>query len=104
MTDAIEALKHIEIVRTALKEQAKSKCEWQPIDTAPSYEFGNENTEDYVIRAIGCDTGRVINAIGHFKEDGFYLQEGGELSYAFTPTHWMPLPEPPREKTNEKDF
>lgn len=32
--------------------------------------------------------------VGHFVEDGFKMSDGSELNYDYTPTLWVPLPEP----------
>ena len=60
---------------------------WQPIETAPK----NVN---YLIRATHDSTGAVVHVAGRFKEDGFYCEDGGELSFNYTPTHWTAITEP----------
>ena len=84
--------KYIKTIQTALHalEALCGDGGWKPIETAPSYDFRETGAQDYQIKAVCGD--RVIKTLGHFKEDGFYLQDGGELSHSFTPILWMPLP------------
>jgi hypothetical protein len=70
--------------------------EWRPIETAPKdgtailiwptkREFNqrNDNLISYVVR-------------WNDREQGWIEAEGEEYD-SFSPTHWMPLPEPPTE-------
>lgn len=100
MTDAIEALNEVErwivygetknispanaldIIRTTLKER-----EWQDIETCP-------NDVDVLI----AHDDKTVKSI--YAEDNDYTWEkykGKKWPYV-SPTHWMPLPEPPKEK------
>ena len=66
--------------------------EWQPIETAP------KDSTYYFVSVKSDVSGRWDVAIGRFGEDGFYFKDGCELDgWNWTPTHWMPLPEPPKE-------
>ncbi len=58
--------------------------EWLPIESAPKETL-------IFIKAKGCDSGRLIYGVGSFEQDGFYFQDGGELSNAFSVIEWTPL-------------
>ncbi|WP_320176665.1 DUF551 domain-containing protein [Roseovarius pacificus] len=62
--------------------------EWQPISTAP-----RDGTE---FLGLNFD-GRIIHCDGVYKSHitgSLFFSAKGSISY-FSPTHWMPLPEPP---------
>ena len=62
--------------------------EWQPIETAPrDKDFLAYLRSGYITRA------RYING-RHFAADSFGVSGGRD--HDPTPTHWMPLPEPPK--------
>lgn len=70
-----------------------------PISTCPGYD--DEDGEDFVehpdmLVYIEHFEKPHLNrfVVGHFVEDGFKLSDGDELNYNFTPTMWLPLPEP----------
>ncbi len=74
--------------------------EWQPISTAPKdgsailcYDPTDEDNPMYVVR---WDEYMV-----HWLEDemitGEWLEAGGERYSTWQPTHWIPLPEKPKE-------
>ncbi len=62
--------------------------DWQPIETAPKI-------EDQKILAF-CPTGRhnIVVACWYFDEWNF--SPSSEDYATLYPTHWMPLPEPPK--------
>ena len=62
---------------------------WQPIDTAPEDTYVLVWCPDYYCHECGV-------AMLH-SEDGCWRDREGYLPLA-TPTHWMPLPEPPEEE------
>lgn len=69
--------------------------EWQPIETAP-----RDGTVILVYRPLGRKNstygGRVgIDAFGTVSS---YPQEWSQSLRFAKPTHWMPLPEPPRHE------
>lgn len=83
--------------------------EWQPIDTAPK-----DGTTVLLFRRL--DPWNVIG-YGRWISTKWRLKDGttpieGWLSYGFDdppgnlglggPTHWMPLPEPPKEPMNRR--
>ena len=64
--------------------------EWQPIETAP---------KDKLI--LGCVDGEVrfikYGKTSHLPWRGFCLADQGAEDFDICePTHWMPLPEPPK--------
>jgi len=78
---------------------------WQPIETAPK-----DGTEVL----CWCPSAAMVPVVMHFSSaeyfereygDAEYIEEGWHLSYSYPnglaectwePTHWMPLPEPPK--------
>lgn len=67
---------------------------WQPIEAAPK--DGN------CLLAIETDDGYTFGVLERF-EDGTWVHEGEPTfckAYYFMPTHWMPLPAPPKEARN----
>lgn len=81
-------------------------AEWQPIETAPKNGFFlvcdmSGHPEDYDVSSavVWIDTGMSDK----FLVDATICEccgAHGWLEYARSdPTHWMPLPEPPDEKT-----
>lgn len=79
-------------------------AEWQPISTAP---------EDGTAILIACDQDRqgMAQVTLAWREEGEWVEaktwDASEedwilMGCAFDPTHWMPLPDPPRPE-NEKD-
>lgn len=80
--------------------------EWQPIDTAPK-----DGVRVLLVDAYGnVDIADYEEEI----EERFVLTDPGKKSYekvreivgywntenVFNPTHWMPLPDPPKENSN----
>ena len=72
---------------------------WQPIETAPRdsvYRDGNNHYAEYILVCSGhYDTPR--RARFWFRDDSDssdFIADGGIAVY---PTHWMPLPTPPKE-------
>ncbi len=76
--------------------------EWQPIETAP---------RDGTVVLLGRDVGEpwgFVRGYGHFEGKADELISGW-LSYGLydppgnlglgNPTHWMPLPAPPKDET-----
>ena len=69
---------------------------WQPIETAP---------RDGTVIDLWCSHGRIPccswRVAGNFNGDSAWHNESGfPIEYGHPkkiPTHWMPLPEPPRE-------
>lgn len=62
--------------------------QWQPIDTAP---------KDGARVIVYCDRGARIRIMKYWQPSnpdtpGFWIDGTGSA----TPTHWMPLPEPPK--------
>ena len=69
--------------------------EWQPIETAPK-----DGT--LILGAWQClNKTWDMNAMFYSEEggDGWWVEYHGD--YQHDPTHWMPLPEPPKENGND---
>lgn len=68
-------------------------AEWMPIETAP---------RDGTV-FLGYRRGRYAECCRVQRDDGEMWQFGGESGFHehwphIRPTHWMPLPEPPKEQ------
>ena len=72
--------------------------EWQPIETAP------KDVKLILLDKIGvCRAPCEWSPAGEISEEGFWLwwQAAPEyLTEVVDPAHWMPLPEPPKGKTD----
>jgi len=70
--------------------------EWQPIETAP------KDGRDFLAVDSWEDDGEIINLwlVGYFHKGAnrFHYGSADEDHFVVdhTPTHWMPLPEPPQ--------
>ncbi len=64
--------------------------EWQPIDTAPLE--GDAILVTRYVRSTNTGSIWVYHVAWWHRDGGWYTLGGGPLT---TPTHWMPLPEPP---------
>jgi len=86
--------------------------EWQPIETAPKRTHILGWGKDYGIVMVTYDEPQSFASDNELDEMGeetasaenwFYADIGfgwgGRLEEKETPTHWMPLPEPPKEKS-----
>jgi hypothetical protein len=83
--------------------EVEQVSEWQPIETAP------KDGTDVIVMYMHIETQCVFNAFyaseghGWEKRDvGWWSYEHSEVSRILlndfmTPTHWMPLPPPPKE-------
>jgi len=60
--------------------------EWQPIDTAPWDE----------LILVGPTKRMGICVAMHDSREGWVTETISEWSPIYAPTHWMPLPEPPK--------
>ena len=84
-------------------EELQKESQWQPIETAP-----RDGTE--IIITNGCDTctGKYYPSVvqnyapffaqsvdGELRNEGFDYKV--EPVYFYEPTHWMPLPQPPKK-------
>lgn len=70
--------------------------EWLPIETAPK-----DTKEMYVVRAFNVD----VHQVKGYTSDPYCVWHDGEWFVrwphtAFMPTHWMPLPPPPKNNTH----
>lgn len=70
--------------------------EWQPIESAPIQPFVKEDWFLSGKRILACQKSRFtfIASYGYTsKGKGRWIDHNGRVC---TPTHWMPLPEPPK--------
>lgn len=65
---------------------------WRPMETAPKGEV------DFILKCRHCKSGKEIHVVGHFEEDGFYMEDRSELSFNWTPVGWSYLPPTQGEK------
>ena len=63
--------------------------EWQPIETAPK---DGSRVLTYSLGLVG--TGRYITKFGSYSDRMFWYSD--QLDRSYEPTHWQPLPEPPK--------
>ncbi len=72
-------------------------AEWQPIETAP--------TGDRITILIYCpESGIIYQAYRFGGDDRFRMyNSGGRIIYQ-SPSHWMPLPDPPATKRKHADY
>jgi hypothetical protein len=67
--------------------------EWQPIETAPT-----DRRTMFVARAFGVKVSSV--SMYPYTTDPYCVWRDGDgfarWPHPFPPTHWMPLPEPPK--------
>ena len=74
---------------------------WQPIETAPK-----DGTEILLLIPLDWQSSTIIEpriGKGRYVATGWFTCEGwlnrlGQWVNEETPTHWMPLPEPPKGK------
>ena len=70
--------------------------EWQPIETAPKGELADRRDRVVLVWARGNSV-----RVALYTND-WYPATGRGMPLMFDPTHWMPLPEPPKtESTGE---
>lgn len=69
--------------------------EWYPIETAPKDRLVMvatiKNTVE-IVRQVKC-----VNSDGTFHSWIWEFDEGYSLNNEWEPTHWMPIPKPPKE-------
>lgn len=65
--------------------------EWLPIDTAPK-----DGTEILIFEPKHYNNDDAIYVVIYTRK-GKWVESQGELYHTFYPTHWMPLPDPPKE-------
>lgn len=85
-------------------EELKRKTEWQPIETAPKDELilcfddGEFHLANFW---SSIDLEDVSDDDGNQLEAGFYVSGSSRICDDFllriSPTHWMPLPTPPKD-------
>jgi hypothetical protein len=70
--------------------------EWQPIETAPTPEDDNGIADNFLV------TNFVEYTVAYWS-DGWHISYPGahatDTSLGFTPSHWMPLPDPPAPRS-----
>ena len=70
------------------------QSEWQPIETAPK---DLELEESFGPRILGWALGYNVQICEWDDEKEAFVSESA-LYYSIPITHWMPLPEPPKEQ------
>ena len=78
------------VIRNAMAKAALDAAErvrWQPIETAPK--------GDMFIYFQKRDDRRAIG-LAYLAVDGSWRDSEGNWTDRLNPTHWMPLPEPPK--------
>ena len=69
---------------------------WQPIETAPK-----DGTKVLAIAVDDIRNGTPHMSIARKSSRGHWLTEPG--AWAIYPTHWMPLPAPPKDVREARD-
>lgn len=84
--------------------EVEQVSEWQPIETAP------KDGTDVIVMYMHCETQCVFNAFYASEEYHWEKRDVGWWSYEHSevsrillndfmePTHWMPLPPPPKDE------
>lgn len=68
---------------------------WQPIETAPSTDFNHRVLLYCVSKSRSFGGGVIIE--GYVEEHAGRKRWRIGYEYKLTPTHWQPLPRPPKE-------
>lgn len=89
---AIDEAESLLIVGARERIRQMETAKWQPIESSP------KGDDFFLVRAVFFDASHYIHIVGRFEDDGFYLEDGSELSYSYTPTYWMPLQQPQKEE------
>lgn len=74
-----------------IEELEEKASRWIPVGERLPKEF-----ESVVVRGVFAGDGGVY--IGQYCGRGWMMQDGRAWSHCWTPSHWMPLPEPPESK------
>ena len=70
---------------------AQAEPEWHPIETAP---------KDTLVLLFGAKRSEMVVGMFHTR-DGWVIDTPSEWASMYTPTHWMPLPQPPKENNHD---
>jgi hypothetical protein len=88
LSPAIDArAPYARVMITMITELVLSNSGWQPIETAPVAEMFIYYQPREGRRCIG---------LAYRTADGEWRDSEGNWSVRLEPTHWMPLPEPPK--------
>lgn len=97
MINAVNVMESQSVLITKLQQElaeandAMSQAQWQPIESAP---------KDGTIVLLCADVPWLIR-MGYFEpDDRWYSIPQGSMEND-QPTHWMPLPSPPQEQSDE---
>lgn len=76
--------------------------QWQTIDTVPKdgtpfLGFDPNHWECKIYVLIFCDEVRYGGELSLCSTKECYQEASGEGYFTWNPTHWMPLPEPPKD-------
>ena len=72
----------------AVAAACQQREDWQPIETAP------KDKTPVMVFDKNHDNGKMAVAV--WENDEHYIIEEQSIPIGIFPTHWMPLPEPPR--------
>ena len=93
MTDLVERVAHILCDRSQTRIVARvtiAECfKWRPIETVPR--------DGTIVLACWPQQGNLIMIIWYSSVQGFWVRTGREPVIPMQATHWMPLPDPPKE-------
>lgn len=77
-------------MRRKMSPMELNHCIWQPIETAPKVHPLNLG-DDLLLAWVAPGIGEWIYVVGNWRGE---WMSGSHKAY---PTHWMPLPAPPKE-------
>jgi hypothetical protein len=76
---------------------------WQPIETCPLQPFLKEKWFYDVARVLVVYNRKHVGIASYgYTERGKGRWKTESTQHVITPTHWMPLPDPPKEPKNEE--
>jgi hypothetical protein len=83
----------------ALAERAIDAAGWQPIETAPQAPDNSPECWDLLCHWVGGEIGVAYGSKGKWWPGDH--SNGEDDTWLAEPTHWQPLPAPPKGKTDE---
>ena len=92
--EAADAIEEMSVVVESYRNRMKAGNDWIPVTEKPPLKVGDDGYNGYLVYSNGYyevadyTTDKFDNVL-HFHVDGEYEPDV---------THWMPLPEPPKEE------